>query len=135
MPFCVNWFAVGQAISANIAGSHSISLNCVSISSMSRRDSTVVRKYLKISPWHALSAILQKGPNLSALEPRLRKMVRLFNPRRDKWVRHFRFDDAYIVGKTPVGRATIALLKMNGADRLRIRTLLLEAGILSDETG
>jgi hypothetical protein len=71
-----------------------------------------------------------KGSNLAALEPGGRKLVRLFNPRRDKWVQHFRSDGARIFGKTPVGRASVALLKMNNAERLRIRTLLSEMGIL-----
>jgi hypothetical protein len=75
-----------------------------------------------------------KGPNLAALEPAGRKLVRLFNPRRDKWGQHFRSEDAHMVGKTPVGRATVALLKMNNADRLRIRSLLLELGVSPDET-
>lgn len=67
-----------------------------------------------------------KGPNLAALEPGGRKIMRLFNPRRDQWEQHFRFDGARIVGKTPVGRATVALLKVNDAERLRIRSLVLE---------
>ena len=37
-----------------------------------------------------------KGPNLAALEPAYRKIVRLFNPRRDKWIQHFRFEVALI---------------------------------------
>jgi hypothetical protein len=70
-----------------------------------------------------------KGPNLSGLEPGGRKIVRLFNPRRDKWTQHFRCDGAHIVGKTPIGRASVALLRMNDPERLRIRALLLEVGI------
>jgi hypothetical protein len=52
---------------------------------------------------------LAKGPNLAAIEPGGRKIVRLFNPRRDKWSQHFRFQGAYIFGKTPVGRASMIL--------------------------
>jgi hypothetical protein len=72
-----------------------------------------------------------KGPYLAALDPEPGTMVRLFHPRRDKWGRHFRAEGAHIVGKTPVGRATIALLKMNHAERLRIRALLLHLGIIA----
>jgi hypothetical protein len=71
---------------------------------------------------------LAKGPNLTGLEPAGRKIVRLFNPRRDKWTRHFRFDGIHIVGKTPIGRASVTLLRMNDPERIRIRALLSELG-------
>jgi hypothetical protein len=50
--------------------------------------------------------------------------VRLFHPRRDKWTEHFAMDGALIVGKTPIGRVTVSLLRMNDARRLRVRALL-----------
>ena len=73
---------------------------------------------------------LAKGPNLVAFQPGGRKIVRLFNPRLDRWSQHFRCDGARIAGKTPIGRATVALLKMNDAQRLRIRALLSDPRIL-----
>jgi hypothetical protein len=73
---------------------------------------------------------LVKGPNLTAIEPQTREVVRLFDPRRDKWTEHFSYDGARVVGKTPVGRATASLLRMNDAERLRVRSLLLELGTL-----
>ena len=73
---------------------------------------------------------LVKGPNLTAIDPVTRRVVRLFHPRRDKWVGHFRYDGALILGKTPVGRATVSLLRMNDARRLRVRELLLGLGML-----
>jgi hypothetical protein len=76
-----------------------------------------------------------KGPNLFALEPGTGKIVRLFNPRRDKWGRHFRFSGARIVGKTPVGRASVALLRINSAERLRVGALLADLGTVPGETG
>jgi hypothetical protein len=69
---------------------------------------------------------LAKGPNLAGFDPNGRQFVRLFNPRRDKWTAHFGHDGARIVGKTPVGRASVVLLKMNDADRVRVRMLLPE---------
>jgi hypothetical protein len=77
---------------------------------------------------------LAKGPNLAALQPGGLKIVRLFNPRHDKWVRHFRSNGVHIVGKTPIGRASVALLRMNDAERLRIRALLSGLGIFPGET-
>jgi len=78
---------------------------------------------------------LAKGPNLAGLQPGGHKMVRLFNPRLDRWSQHFRCDGARIVGTTPVGRASAALLRMNDTERLRIRSLLLELGVLPGDIG
>ena len=65
-----------------------------------------------------------KGPNLAGVEPGTHAVVRLFHPRRDKWTEHFAMDGALIVGKTPIGRVTVSLLRMNDARRLRVRALL-----------
>ena len=37
----------------------------------------------------------------------------LFNPRQQKWHDHFAVNGARIVGLTPTGRVTIALLQLN----------------------
>ena len=66
---------------------------------------------------------LVKGPNLTRVEPGTHRVVRLFHPRRDNWTEHFALDGALISGKTPVGRATVWLLRMNDAHRLRVRAL------------
>ena len=68
---------------------------------------------------------LLKGPNLTGLERGTHRPVRLFHPRRDKWPAHFVQAGARIVGKTPVGRVTVSLLRMNEAQRLAVRALLL----------
>jgi hypothetical protein len=52
----------------------------------------------------------RKGPNIAGIDPKTKKMVKLFNPRRHKWHRHFRWDGPLLVGLTPIGRATIAVL-------------------------
>jgi hypothetical protein len=51
-----------------------------------------------------------KGRNLSGVDPRSGKVVRLFNPRRDDWIEHFVWDGPKLAGFTPIGRATIAVL-------------------------
>ena len=48
-----------------------------------------------------------KGPNLSGLDPESGALVRLFNPRLDKWEEHFERNGVLIVGRTAVGRATV----------------------------
>lgn len=55
-------------------------------------------------------------------------MVRLFNPREDTWEAHFVFQGAMIVGRTPEGRATVELLKMNEPKRARTRAMLIARG-------
>lgn len=43
------------------------------------------------------------------------KTVKLFNPRKQNWHRHFKFSEdlSEIIGKTPCGRATVDALQMN----------------------
>lgn len=55
----------------------------------------------------------------------------LFNPRRQKWMRHFRWSDdgARIIGRTRSGRATIAALRMNHAAIVLSRSIWVSAGI------
>lgn len=66
-----------------------------------------------------------KGPNLSSVDPLTGKIVRLFDPRRQRWRRHFCFEGARIVGRTACGRASVALLAMNNADRVDLRERLM----------
>src|ERR1700676_4974948 len=51
-----------------------------------------------------------KGPNLGGIDPNTGKKVWLFNPRRHKWRRHFRWEGPVLVGRTPIGRTTVAVL-------------------------
>lgn len=66
-----------------------------------------------------------KGPNLAALDAETNQLTRLFDPRRDTWDEHFRAVGAVIAGRTPIGRVTVRLFKMNTAIRLDLRTELL----------
>jgi hypothetical protein len=62
-----------------------------------------------------------KGPNLSAFDPRSRKLVRLFNPRRQRWPDHFSIRGVLVLGRTRVGRATVELLCMNATKMQTLR--------------
>lgn len=73
---------------------------------------------------------LFKGPNLTGVHPGTKRVERLFHPRLDRWNEHFACDDVRIVGKTPVGRTTASLLEMNDLERVRLRALLAESGLL-----
>jgi hypothetical protein len=70
-----------------------------------------------------------KGPNIAGLDPLTKKLTKLFNPRRHKWARHFGWDGPYLVGKTPIGRATIAVLAMNDPDAVQARADLIAEGL------
>ena len=62
-----------------------------------------------------------KGPNIAALDTETNQLVPLFHPRRDRWSDHFSWHDKIIVGRTPVGRATADLLRMNDWQRIEMR--------------
>jgi hypothetical protein len=70
-----------------------------------------------------------KGPNIAGLDPETRKLTPLFNPRRHKWSRHFRWDGTELVGLTPIGRVTVAVLEINAPDRVLLRQSLIEEGV------
>src|ERR1700722_11165444 len=70
-----------------------------------------------------------KGPNLAGLDPQTRKLTKLFNPRRHKWERHFRWDVAVLVGRTAIGRTTIAVLEINADERVLLRESLIQEGV------
>lgn len=57
--------------------------------------------------------------------------VRLYHPRQDNWHDHFQWneDETIMIGTTPVGRATIDLLKINRHNNINQRALLRLVGI------
>jgi hypothetical protein len=69
-----------------------------------------------------------KGPNIAGRDKRTKKFAPLFNPRRHKWDRHFRWQGGYLIGRTPIGRVTIALLNINAPIRLELREELIAEG-------
>lgn len=70
-----------------------------------------------------------KGSDISGRDPRTRKLTGLFHPRRHKWARHFRWQGAYLIGRTPVGRVTVAVLNINEPFRVELREGLIEEGV------
>jgi len=63
------------------------------------------------------------------LDPVTRKLTKLFNPRRHKWQRHFRWDGPYLRGKTAVGRTTILVLAINHPDAVEVREEIIDEGV------
>jgi hypothetical protein len=64
-----------------------------------------------------------KSSRIAATEPITGEVVRLFDPRRQVWVEHFRWTAAgdLIVGRTPCGRATVVALNLNRASLVHAR--------------
>ncbi|MBC6471517.1 MAG: HNH endonuclease [Hormoscilla sp. GM102CHS1] len=72
-----------------------------------------------------------KGSDLASLDPITGEIVPLFNPRRQSWAEHFRLNNAMIVGITPVGRATVFLLRFNVQNRRLNRQALIDEELYS----
>jgi len=75
-----------------------------------------------------------KGTNAAGYDSETGALVRLFNPRRDRWHHHFAWHGAILVGLTPVARATIDVLRINDAERVKHRRLLITAGVFPPPT-
>ena len=61
-------------------------------------------------------------------DPEKKRDVPLFSPRRERWRTHLTWDPndpTTIIGKTPIGRATIELLDMNSQRLVEIRRWLM----------
>ena len=68
-----------------------------------------------------------KSSNAAGYDPETDELVPLFNPRKDAWMDHFYWDGARLVGKTPVGRATIDVLSINDPICVDQREYLIRA--------
>ena len=69
-----------------------------------------------------------KGSNIATIMLDSGRMVRLFNPRKDKWRTHFGLLNGQILAKTRIGIATIHVLDLNNLDRVLLRKVLEEVG-------
>jgi hypothetical protein len=67
-----------------------------------------------------------KYDRIEALDPFTQQVVPLFHPRQDVWREHFHWSDDYtqILGLTPTGRATVALLQMNSLNLINWRRVM-----------
>jgi hypothetical protein len=74
-----------------------------------------------------------KGSDISGIDKSTRKLMPLFNPRRHKWATHFRWEGPYLIGRTAIGRVTLALLHINDEYRVELREMLIEEGVFPPE--
>lgn len=72
-----------------------------------------------------------KAGKFRATDPQSGRQVQLFNPRRDRWLRHFRWspDGTQLIGRTARGRATVVALRMNNQIARTARRFWVASGI------
>ena len=68
---------------------------------------------------------LHKGDRVTGIDPRTGREASLFHPRQDSWEVHFRWSPTFrrIIGRTPTGRATVAMLQLNARSLIRAREM------------
>ncbi len=69
-----------------------------------------------------------KGSDIASLDPQSGALTPLYNPRLERWTSHFSPRKGRIVSLTPVGRVTVALLRMNLEVRVEVRQELASLG-------
>jgi hypothetical protein len=59
------------------------------------------------------------------------RLVPLFNPRADQWDDHFRWSPTFtrVIGRTPVGRATVEALRLNRQSLVSARRIWVKHGL------
>ncbi len=86
----------------------------------------------------ALACIIcnrNKGSDIASLIEQTGEVVRLFNPRMDRWAEHFQIDGQSIEPLSQVGSVTVRLLRLNSAERLSERALLQTLGLYPTAAG
>lgn len=73
---------------------------------------------------------LIKQNRISASDPQTAELVPLFHPRQHQWPEHFVWQEGglFLEGLTPIGRATVAYLKLNRPILLKARQRWIKAG-------
>jgi hypothetical protein len=76
------------------------------------------------------SCNLFKSNQTHGTDPVTGRRVRLFNPRQQRWRRHFRWsqDGVFIIGHTATGRATVVALHLNNLVAVTVRRNWVAAG-------
>lgn len=73
-----------------------------------------------------------KGSDLASIDPTNGEIVRLYQPRRDRWDLHFKLEVGEMIPLTAIGRVTVKLLQMNRPERIKERKLLMQAHMLGE---
>ena len=70
-----------------------------------------------------------KGSDIASIDRVTGKLVRLFNPRTQRWAAHFCLIGGRIIPLTATGRVTEQLLKFNLPNRIEVREELVALGL------
>ena len=70
-----------------------------------------------------------KGSDIATVLLPNRELIRLFDPRNDKWREHFQIDDGLILPLSKIGEATIKVLNMNESEKIIERRDLILMGL------
>jgi hypothetical protein len=73
-----------------------------------------------------------KGPNIAGRNAQSERIIRLFHPRHDDWNKHFAWDGPVLIGRTRIGRVTIAVLRINLSYRIALRASLMREGYFTE---
>jgi 5-methylcytosine-specific restriction endonuclease McrA len=70
-----------------------------------------------------------KGSDIASIDPETNEVVRLYNPRKDRWKEHFQLktECGTIQPLTAIGRVTVRLLQLNRTQCLTERKLLIKS--------
>ncbi len=81
--------------------------------------------------WACPACNSHKYAKTHARDPQTGRIVPLFNPRHQRWARHFAWSDDFmvIIGLTATGRATVAALHLNRPELLNLRHALYVIGL------
>jgi hypothetical protein len=83
--------------------------------------------------WSCFDCNVYKGPNLAGVDSITGRVALLFHPRNDRWSDHFEWEGPFLIGKTPGGRATIDVLRINLPSRVEHRRVLIQLAELPIE--
>jgi len=67
------------------------------------------------------SCNLCKSNRTKSIDPLTRQESPLFHPRLQVWAEHFQWNGLEVLGRTAIGRGTVAALELNSERRQRIR--------------
>jgi hypothetical protein len=79
--------------------------------------------------WACFDCNRFKGSDIASIDAVTGELVRLFNPRTQRWSEHLSLNGGYIIPLTSFGRVTEKLLRLNLASRVEVRERLAAAGL------
>lgn len=81
--------------------------------------------------WSCFGCNSHKHTKTYGTDPTTGQQEPLFNPRQQSWNEHFTWSSDFteVIGKTPCGRATVEVLRLNRPGVVNLRRLLFMAGL------